>query len=326
MPSNTASPPAPAVLVGDIGGTYARLGIATFPDGVPVIRHESTFTCRAFDSLADCLKQYSTTLPLDVPTQACLAVAGPVTDDRFTFTNHHWAFSRRHLAGELGLERLEVINDFAAQACAIPILDSSEYRTIRTGYARPDGTIALIGPGTGLGVATLVRCRDQWIPVSGEGGHARLAPHNDLMVEVLALLNREQPYVSLETLLCGSGLLRLYTALARLRGKTPRYDCEKVIVQQGADNSDPLCRETLLEFCALLGSVAGDLALTSGARGGLYLTGGILPRIPDLLEQSDFRRYFTDKGVMSHYMEDIPVHLMTGHAPALLGAAAWLNR
>lgn len=322
MSSNTDSHP---VLVGDIGGTYARLGIATFCDGVPGIQHESTHTCREFDSLADCLKHYSAALPVAMPAQACLAVAGPVTDDRVTFTNHHWEFSRRRLAEELGLERLEVINDFAAQACAIPILTPTEYRTIKPGNALPNGTIALIGPGTGLGVATLVHCRDQWVPVSGEGGHARLAPHNDTMVEVLALLNREQPYVSLESLLCGPGLLRLYRALARLRGENTHHDSEKTIIQQGADNSDALCRETLLQFCALLGSVAGDLTLTTGARGGLYLTGGILPRIPELLEQSDFRRYFADKGVMSHYIEDIPVHLMSGHAPALLGAAAWLK-
>lgn len=315
-----------SALVGDIGGTNARLGIAVYQDGVPDIRHESTYTCREFDSLAECLKQYSAELPIALPSRACLAVAGPVTNDFFAFTNNHWTFSRQHLSEVLGLEELEIINDFAAQACAIPLLAASAYRTIKTGNARPDGTIALLGPGTGLGVATLVRCREQWTPVCGEGGHIRLAPHNDTMAEVLSLLNRELSYVSLETLLSGPGLLRLYRALASLRGKAPRHDNEKTIIQQGADNSDALCHETLLQFCSLLGSAAGDLALTTGARGGLYLTGGILPRIPGLLEQSDFLVSFSEKGVMSHYMEDIPVRLMTGHAPALTGAAAWMNR
>lgn len=314
------------VLVGDIGGTHARFALAAWQAGLPVIQEAATYHCRDFPDLTDALRQYLAALPVPQPMAACLAVAGPVTSDHFRFTNNHWQFSRRQLAAQLNLDQLEVLNDLAAQACAIPLLAPSQYRTIRSGTARPGCPVALMGPGTGLGVATLVPDGQQWIPVSGEGGHVRPAPHNERMVEILTLLNREQAYVSLESLLSGPGLLRLYRALARLNGEATRHDSDKDILRLGVDNSDPLCRETLMVFCGLLGSAAGDLALTNGARGGLWLSGGILPRMPELLVQSHFERFFLEKGVMSHYLRDIPVQLITGEATALLGAAAWLRR
>ncbi len=315
-------------IVADIGGTNARFGLVTDakPDcGEYIIVQQKNFDCASFDSFEELLEAYFLFLGDIKPEHVCVALAGPVEGDQFKMTNLNWSFSRSGVKAHFKLENFEVINDFAAQACSVTHLQPSDLLLVKEGSGNGLSNKAIIGPGTGLGVATLAHNGSIWQPQAGEGGHANFAPSTSQELALLQALMEEHAHVSLETLLCGKGLVTIYKALCKIHGQTPESFEPHHISEYGASNKNDLCRESLSLFCRALGVAAGNLALTCGAKGGVYLAGGILPRIKDFLLNSDFCDGFQGKGIMSSFVENIPVYLMTHEHPALIGAAAWLE-
>lgn len=307
-------------LVADIGGTNARFGLVQEPGAAP--SRVQVLACREHAGLSEAAATYISRHAGDVrPVAACVAVAGWVTGDAFRLTNAHWADSAAAIRADLRLDHVELINDFEALALALPTLRPADLRAIGAELPAGDGNRVVLGPGTGLGVAGLVRAGDRWTAVAGEGGHVDLPAATERELELMRMLRAEHGTGSAESLLSGEGLTRLYGLIARVHG----VPVEPLTAAQiCARRSDPLCHETLETFCALLGSFAGNAALTFGARGGVYLGGGILPRIADVLRRSDFRRRFEAKAPVESYLRAVPTALIVAPTPALAGAAARL--
>ncbi|HWK46554.1 MAG TPA: glucokinase [Stellaceae bacterium] len=316
-------------LVGDIGGTNARFAIAQ--DGklgdirvLPAVEHPTLeHAVKAFLAMVPAAEQ---------PHEAAFAVAGPVTGDRMAFTNHAWSFSIAELRTALGLERLQIVNDFSANALAVPYLADSELQRIGGGTAVPDQPIGILGPGTGLGVSGLIPVPPsaqaevkpparRWVPLAGEGGHITMAARTDQESRLLDHLRSRFDHVSAERVLSGQGLVHIYEGLAALEGKPSTGYTPAQITDPAQGASDPLCNAAVEMFCAMLGTVASDLALTLGARGGIYLAGGILPRLGTRLIASPFRGRFEAKGRFSPYLQAIPTRLITHPSPAMVGLA-----
>lgn len=314
-----------AGLVGDVGGTNARLALV---DGQGHIRNPRTFSCRDYESLADIVAEYiETTAGRKRPPRAVLAVAGPVVDGEIEFTNLDWVVSEGDLLAHFEFEAVELINDFAAQALACPLLEGPDLRKL--GPALPRGSrewpLLALGAGTGFGVAGLARSERGDVPISTEGGHAGFAPADEVEVEVLRRLAARYGRVSIERILSGQGLHDLYTILAELQGQPAVLPDEVAVTTEGLVG-DPLAAATLDRFVRILGGVAGDLALTFGARGGVYVSGGIAPRIAEKLTTGGFRQRFEDKGRLSDYVRDIPTFLVLHPYPAIVGAARQLEQ
>ncbi len=315
-------------LVADVGGTHARFGLITRPGGSP----EAVAVLRGaeHEGLPDAVAAYLGRAEGGVrPGAACLAIAGPVEGDRYHLTNASWHGSIR----DLGLPHSYVLNDFEALALSLPYLAEDDLLPLGgpaagdTGATGPDGgragmVKAVLGPGTGLGVAGLVPAGDRWVPVPAEGGHVSAPVVTDLEVEIVRALRADgMPYVDAEHLISGPGLTRLHHGLALVHGLTVVSPPAARIV---ADRDDPLCAQTVEVFCGLLGGFAGDVALTLGARGGVFLGGGVLTHLADRLRTSDFRRRFTANPALAGYLAAIPTSLIVAGQPALTGAAAWL--
>lgn len=317
----TESPP--ARLLGDVGGTNARFAWQDH-DGAP-LRDIATLPTADHATLADAITAYLRQIGRAAPPWCAIGIANPITGDHIRMTNCHWAFSISAMQQELGFERFIVINDFTALALALPDLAPGDLRQLGGGPAAPGAPIALIGPGTGLGVSGLIPgdMPGRWVPLQGEGGHVTLAASNTREAAVLEVLREEFGHASAERAISGQGLEALFAAVCRLDeipGWTPLPAAE--VSRRGLDGSDPRCVEALGLFCALLGNVAGNLALTLGARGGVYIGGGIVPRLGDAFTRSRFRACFEDKGRFRAYLEAIPVFVIhTEVSPALLGAA-----
>jgi len=244
-------------------------------------------------------------------------------------TNHHWSFSIAALRRSLNLERLEVLNDFTALALALPGLASSELRQVGGNMAAPGAAKGLIGPGTGLGVSGLLPDgQGGWVPVQGEGGHVTLAGVTPREQAVVDILTQRYGHASAERAVSGHGLLDIHQALCALDGVAAPADWNAADVSlRGLDGSDGRCAEALNLLCAFLGTVAGNLALTLGAKGGVYLGGGIVPRLGEWFDRSPFRARFESKGRFQPYLADIPVWVITADpSPALAGAACALDR
>lgn len=322
-------------LVADIGGTHARYGWVT--DSASGVQHVRTLAVQQYPRPADAAKAYLAEQAVLLgagyrpPRRMAWAVATAVSGDAVSFLNSRWAFSCTELCAELALDRLVILNDFEALALALPHLQDSQLRRHPApagGWPALSGAArAVIGPGTGLGVAGVAPCGPgRWLALSSEGGHATLAPGDDFESALLAAARRQHPHVSAERLLSGIGLPLLHAGVAAVLGQpgAPALTSEQ-IVARGSDGSDALCRQTLDTFCALLGSFAGNVALTFGARGGLYIGGGIVPRIAELFFASRFRERFEAKGRLAGYLAQIPTALITDTLAALTGAAAALD-
>jgi glucokinase len=309
-------------LIGDIGGTHARfalVGATPRPERVRVL------ACDDYPSLGAAIAAYvAAEAPQPAPREAALAVASAVTGDTVTMTNHPWSFSIAALQRDLGLARLVVVNDFAANALAVPHLRPDERTTIGGGAAVSEAPIAVMGPGTGLGMSALVPSRAGWVAIAGEGGHATIPAADARESEVLAHMRGRFGHVSAERVLSGPGLVNLYQTLAEIAGAPAEDFTAAQIADAEIGKSETLCREAVAMFCAMLGTVAGNLALTLGARGGLYIAGGIVPRLGARFAASGFRRRFEDKGRFRTYLAAIPCYVVTHPVPAFLGLAARL--
>lgn len=325
VPADAASFPR---LVADIGGSNARFGWLAAP-GLPVAQVQQ-LPVSDFAGPAEAASAYLATLAARLgagwraPRHAAFAVATSVAADEIRFTNSHWAFSRRGVQAALGLDSLLMLNDFEALALSLPGLGAAQLRAHGVRPPLPGGPLAVVGPGTGLGVGAVVPTRLGWVALPGEGGHVTLAPADDLESALLACVRRQYPHVSAERLLSGIGLPLLHQALGTVLGVAPAARNAAQIVDAaeavGADH-DVLCGQTLDLFCALLGGLAGNLALTLGARGGVYIGGGIVPRFADRFFASAFRERFEAKGRFRDYLAAIPTALITDTLAALGGAA-----
>jgi glucokinase len=311
------------VLVADIGGTHARFAWAETLDQPPSFA--LSLKVAEFDSPLSAVQYYLAHLrhvlgaSAKAPRQACFAVAATVLGDTVTFTNSPWSFSCSAMQSSLNLDRFLACNDFEALAYALPHLADRQVRTWDQALLRTVGNLAVLGPGTGLGVAGLVKTQSGWLAVSGEGGHASLAPADDFESEILAHVRKTHGHVSAERLLSGIGLPLLHQTVQQIKGLPDTLMSTELLVSRGL-GTDASARETLSIFCAWLGVVAGGLALTFGARGGVYVGGGIVPRLGDFFFASAFRERFIAKGRFSSYLAKIPLAVIQDSDAALLGA------
>ncbi len=313
---------ATACLVADIGGTYARFAIAQ--QGVlHEIRRISVAQCQsAEDAIGAYLDSAS---PEALVERAAIAVAGPILDGRCRLTNWGWEIDSEILARSFGLRSVALVNDFAAIARALPRLEPTALRQVGGGSAVEDAPAAVLGPGTGMGLAFVVNACGGRHVVETEGGHATLPMHAPSADAVLCGLRGRFDHLSIECVLSGKGLAALYEATARVAGaRVPKREAHE-IVQQALAGECETGVAALRLFCSLLGSVAGNVALTIGARGGVYIGGGIVPRFVDFLDKSDFRERFDGKGKMRPYLERIPVFVIVHPYPALVGLAAMIE-
>lgn len=308
-------------LLADVGGTNARFALQT---GAGRFEYIEVLACAAYATLGDAMKAYLEKaavqgFPVKAIRHAAIAIANPVEGDMVSMTNHHWSFSIAGLRAEHGLETLLVINDFAALAMSLPYLQPGQRERIGGGVELSGRPIGLIGPGTGLGVSGVIPAGGRWFALAGEGGHASFAPGNREEVAILDMLWSEFGHVSAERLLSGMGLELIHRALSGQRLSAPD------ITGAALDGTCADCRRTVDVFCGVLGSVAGNVALTLGATGGMYIGGGIVPRLGALFTRSAFRQRFEDKGRLSPYLARIPTYLITEQYPALVGVAAMLT-
>lgn len=307
-------------LIADIGGTHARFALV---DAAGYVGQPMVMRCADHAGPAQAAQAFLAAQDGGVHLRrAAFAVASPIIGDSVDLTNSAWHFSIAQVRRDLGLERLDVINDFTAVALSVRHLAPEHLLKVGGGVAAAGCPIAVLGPGTGLGVSALVPdSSGQWTALATEGGHVTLAAANAHEDAVLDWLRQRFGHVSAERILSGPGMVNLYEALAALRGVPAAYSTPDAISQRGQDGSCPLCRETLDLFFAMLGNVAGNLALSVGARGGVFIAGGILPRMQGAFAQSDFRRRFEDKGRFQTYLSPIPTWLVIHPQPAFAGLA-----
>lgn len=311
-------------LVGDIGGTNARfalwreqrldavkvLATADFPDPESAIQHYLA----------------GLDLPLAELEAVCLACAGPVGGEDFRFTNNHWRLNRTAFCQRLGIQRLLLVNDFTAMALGMTRLRPEERQEVCPGTPEADRPAVVIGPGTGLGVGTLLPLGEgRWTALPGEGGHVDLPVGSVREAALWQHLHQRLGHVSAENVLSGNGLLQLYRASCALDGSAPHLDSPAAITS-AALAGDLDARAVLEQFCTWLGRVAGNNVLTLGARGGVYVVGGVVPRFAEFFKASGFARAFASKGCMSGYLEGIPVWLVTAEYPGLEGAGVALQQ
>ena len=312
-------------LLADIGGTNARFGWVDAPGAA--VSQVCSLSVAGFAGPASAARAYLSDLAqrlgadFSPPRRAAFAVATAVAGDLIAFTNSHWDFSRAQVQAELGLDSLLMLNDFEALALSLPGLGPSQLRTHGVAPPLAGAMLAVVGPGTGLGVGAVMPTRQGWVALPGEGGHATLAPADDLESALLACVRRQYAHVSAERLLSGIGLPLLHQALGQVLGSVPAARTTVQIVADGAVGNDAFCSQTLDLFCALLGGFAGNVALTLGARGGVYIGGGIVPRFADRFFASAFRERFEAKGRFRDYLAAIPTALITDTLAALSGAA-----
>lgn len=307
----------PAALVADIGGTHVRFGLAT-GSGIEGL---TTYRCADYDSLTTAARAYVATCDGPAPRSAALAVAGPVRGDVIRMTNHVWTFSVETVRHELGLDRLEVLNDFAALALSLPALGGADLREVKAGVVAERAPKAVLGPGTGLGVAALVPAGNDWVPLTTEGGHRDLAAQTEREWQIVRQLGGRFEHVSVERVLSGPGLVNLYEAVARLSDGEPQSLTPAAVVAGAREGSSPACTEAANLFSSWLGAVASDLAVTLGAFGGVYLGGGILPKMGDVFDADRFRERFLAKGRFRDYLRPIPVAMILRPDAALVGIA-----
>ena len=319
-----ASAPARVVdLVADIGGTNARFALV---DETRRPFAEATLRCSEFPGVVDAARAYLAGAPAVRLRSGAFAVATAITGDHVQFTNNGWGFSREESRRALALERLLVLNDFTALAYSLPSLTPAELRQVGGGAAAPDAAIGVLGPGTGLGMSGLIPVQGTWVPLQGEGGHSTFSPADSHEAAILQLVWRDFPHVSAERLVSGIGMETLHKAVLELAGQPFVPLSPAQISQRALQEDDPICRSVLEAFCAMLGTAAGNLALTIGARGGVYIGGGIVPRLGEFFDRSAFRARFEAKGRFSAYLAAIPTFVILANAPALTGAASALQQ
>lgn len=303
-------------VIADIGGTNARFALLA-QDGS--INNEIVLNVHDYQDFSLAYKDYLSRLGNPIITEAAIAIANPVLGDKIKMTNHTWAFSIEETRQNLKLDSLVFKNDFEALAQSIPVLSRSDCRQVGGDEIKSKSPIGILGPGTGLGVASLIYADNKWIPIPGEGGHVTLSPTSSRESQILEECWKQYSHVSAERLISGGGMQLLYKTLCQIEGIKPEELLAKEISKRAIDKTDKQCIEALEVFCSLLGVVAGNLALTLGAKGGIYIGGGIIPKLGVYFENSRFREQFDAKGRFHEYLKEIPVFVIHSKHPALLG-------
>jgi glucokinase len=312
-------------MIADIGGTYARFALETAPGR---FERTASLRCAEHADFHAAVSAYLATLPADatrILEHAAIAIANPVEGDQVRMTNYHWRFSIEQMRERLGLQTLVVVNDFTALAMALPRLTPGQRRQVGGGEARERSVMGVIGAGTGLGVSGLIPAYDGWVALGTEGGHTSFAPRDEREVAILQYAQREYGHVSFERLLSGPGIELIHRALLDRAGQPPAALAAPEITRRALAGSDPLCNEALDTFCAVLGTTAGNLAVTLGAFGGVYIGGGIVPRLGAYFDRSPFRARFEDKGRFAEYVGTIPSFVITAEQATFVGVSAILN-
>ncbi|MBT3136713.1 glucokinase [Alteromonas sp. ALT199] len=308
--------------VADVGGTNIRVARVS-ESGVTDIKK---YMCNDFASIDLAIAQYFSDMPEHSFTQGCIAIACPVLGDQVVMTNHSWAFSQNALRSQLKLDALFVINDFTAVAHSLPVLSKEQVVQIGEGTAKENGNIAVFGPGTGLGVEHITMTSTGWQTLDGEGGHVDFAPVDETDVVVWRHLQTTLGRASAEEVMSGRGLHNIYTALANDASAPVAFTEPAQITEAALNGTCELAEATLTQFCRIMGSFAGNLALNMATTGGIFIGGGIANRFPEFIQNSDFRARFEAKGQMKHYVKDVPTYLIAEPDHGLLGAAAYLNQ
>lgn len=312
------------VIVADVGGTNGRFGLARFVAGQkkPTLDEIVVFPCAEFDGLSEMLGEYLKGLTVDRPSRATLAVAGPTSARKGNITNLGWIIDAAELEQTHGFDQVLLINDFGALARSCPYLEAGEdFVSLKDGTPDAQAPISVMGPGTGFGVSMLVPCEGGWVTCSTEGGFMAFPPGSRLEHDLTEHLREELGYVCVEHFLCGEGIARIYRFLVDYGGGGDRDLTPAEITRRAAAGGAPACERAVQLFLSIVGGTAGDVALAHGARGGVFLGGGILPKIADMIPESDLLSRFVSKGAQSSYVEDIPVKLITAKYAALIGAA-----
>jgi glucokinase len=312
------------VLVADIGGTNARFALlvdahASMPEATVVPTDD-------YPGLTEALSDAVLARTALRPRTAIIAMAGPIRGERIPLTNAPWVIEPRALINELGLEKVILLNDFEAQALALPGFGENDLQQIGGGAVAPHATKVVVGPGTGLGAGALIHASDRWIPVPGEGGHVELGPLSDAEYAIWPHIERsgsgDNARIGAEQILSGDGMVRLARACAASQGIKTSFTTPREVVE-AAESGDPLASTTLTHFSRALGRVAGDMALIFMARGGVYLAGGIPPRIARALDDGAFRQAFEAKAPHEAIMAGIATYIIHHPQPALDGLAAF---
>jgi glucokinase len=321
VPSAPMTPMSFPALVGDIGGTNARFALLS--DAHAEAKAFDPVRTADFPDIETAIEESVFALTSVMPRSAVIAVAGPVQGDEIDLTNADWVIRPKHMMQRLGLDDVVVINDFEALALSLTSLGDDVLEKIGGGEADDHGPKVVIGPGTGLGVAGIIHASGIWVPIPGEGGHVSFGPVEADEFAVWERLEPEHGRISAEALLCGRGMVRLYRGVAAAQGAEPRFTRPEQISDEALAGGDPVARRTVDLYCRLLGRAAGDLALTFMASGGVYIGGGIAPRLLPILAQSEFRRAFEAKAPHEDFARSVPSWVITGERPALTGLAAY---
>jgi glucokinase len=317
------------VLAGDIGGTKTHLGLFSVGKRRPVPKVMETYSSREAPDLKAIIEDFLRDHPVSI-TSACFGIAGPVVNGRCKTTNLPWDVSEKVVKNRFKWSNVCLINDLTATAQAIPLLTSREIFSLNKVRARKGQNLALAAPGTGLGEALLIFRNGRYISVPSEGGHTDFSPNNEAEVKLWRYLHKRFGHVSMERVVSGPGLLNIYSWLkesgrylepAWLAKEMKEMDPAKAISQAAMADKHPLCVESLNLFVGTLGAASGNLALTGMATGGVYLGGGIPPKILPKLKEEIFMRAFENKGRFKDFMAKIPVRVILNDRAALLGAA-----
>lgn len=313
-------------LLADIGGTYARFALETAPGQ---LAQPASLRCAEHGDFHAAVSAYlrgldPRLLGSAVVEHAAVAIANPVEGDQVRMTNYHWEFSIEQMRQRLGLQTLVVVNDFTALAMALPRLSREQRRQVGGGAAVERSVLGVLGAGTGLGVSGLIPAGDGWVALGTEGGHTSFAPRDEREIAILRFALQRFSHVSFERLLSGPGL-ELIDAALRDRAGLPRISlAAPEITRRALASEDAICTEALDCFCAVLGTTAANLAVTLGAFGGIYIGGGIVPRLGEYFDRSPFRARFEDKGRFSGYLRAIPTFVVTAEHATFLGVSAIL--
>lgn len=315
-------------LLADVGGTNVRFALIRAANGP--ISDIVSYRNAEFESLLAAALHYLTHIKIS-PRWAAFGVATAIAGDEISMTNIGWTFTRSGLQAALGVNELLILNDFTALALSLSTLTDEEVEKIGGGEKNPDLPIALIGAGTGLGVSGLIPVHrpgetPRWVPIQGEGGHVSFSPFNRTEDDILHFLRRELGHVSAERLLSGMGIVNIHRALAAINELPVAEELTAAdITSRGVAGTCELCTEVVETFCGMLGTAAANLAVTLGARGGVYIGGGIVPKLGAYFATSPFRRRFEQKGRFSNYLAAVPSYVIHADNPALRGAAAALD-
>ncbi|MBC8739985.1 bifunctional transcriptional regulator/glucokinase [Paraburkholderia sp. UCT31] len=308
-------------LLADIGGTNARFALETGPGEIGSVQ---IYPCTDYPSVADVIKKYLKDTKIGRVNHAAIAIANPVDGDQVSMTNHDWTFSIEATRRALGFDTLLVVNDFTALAMALPGLTDAQRVQVGGGQRRPNSVIGLLGPGTGMGVSGLIPADDRWIALGSEGGHATFAPADEREDIVLQYARKKWSHVSFERVAAGPGIEVIYRALAGRDKKRVPASVNTADVVKRALEGEPLAAESVDVFCGILGTFAGNIAVTLGALGGIYIGGGVVPRLGEFFARSSFRQRFEAKGRFEAYLQNVPTYVITAEYPAFLGVSAIL--